>query len=64
MATLAEPAVQTDPLADFRAEVRDWLAANFPKSLAHNDNGMSAIEGPSEPSADEAAKFRKETAGR
>ncbi len=60
MATTADTAAgQERPLADptdaFRAEVRDWLAANFPASLRGNDNGMSAIEGPSEPSADEEA---------
>ncbi len=55
MATAAELDAPTDPLVAFRAEARDWLAANFPKSLAHQDAGLSALEGPSDPSADEAA---------
>jgi alkylation response protein AidB-like acyl-CoA dehydrogenase len=42
-----------DPQAAFRAETRDWLAANFPPALKGKDNGMSAIEGPSEASPDE-----------
>ena len=56
MATSAEldrPAA--DPNADFRAEVREWLAANFPKSLAHKDSSLSALEGPTNESADEKA---------
>ena len=55
MATAAELDAPTTPLDAFRSEVRDWLAANFPKSLAHQDNAMSAIDGPSDPSAEEAA---------
>ena len=55
MATAAELDAPTSPLDAFRAEVRDWLDAHFPKSLAHKDNAMSAIDGPSEHSADEAA---------
>jgi alkylation response protein AidB-like acyl-CoA dehydrogenase len=55
MATAAELDAPTSPLDAFRAEVRDWLAANFPAALAHKDNAMSAIDGPSENSADEAA---------
>ncbi len=55
MATAAELDAPTTALDSFRTEVRDWLAANFPKSLAHKDNAMSAIDGPSEPSAEESA---------
>ena len=44
-----------DPNAAFRLEVRDWLNANFPKALAHKDNGMSAVEGPTQPSGNELA---------
>lgn len=55
MATGTDLPTVADPLADFREEVRAWLAVNFPPSLAHKDAGMSAVEGPSEPSADEAA---------
>ncbi len=53
MATLAEVPVGTDPLDAFRAEVRAWIDANFPKSLKGVDNTMSAVEGPSDPSPDE-----------
>ncbi|WP_242095850.1 acyl-CoA dehydrogenase family protein [Sphingomonas sp. CROZ-RG-20F-R02-07] len=55
MATAAEldrPANATDA---FREEARGWLAANFPPALKGKDNAMSAIDGPAEPSADEAA---------
>ena len=53
MATVPEPQT-ADPLEGFREEVRAWLDAHFPQSLAHKDAGLSALEGPSEPSADEA----------
>lgn len=39
----------------FRAEARAWLAENFPASLKGKDNSLSALEGPHEASADEAA---------
>ena len=55
MATAAELDRPTDPMADFRTEVREWLAANFPKSLAHKDSGLSSLEGPHEASEDETA---------
>ena len=42
-----------DATETFRAEVREWLAANFPAALRGQDGGLSAVEGPSEPSADE-----------
>ncbi|MGI4733054.1 MAG: acyl-CoA dehydrogenase family protein [Janthinobacterium lividum] len=44
-----------DATETFRAEVREWLAANFPAALRGQDGGLSAVEGPSEPSADEDA---------
>ena len=46
MATLAEPQTITDPLEDFRAEVRDFLAANFPPSLKGKGNALASVEGP------------------
>ena len=49
------PDMTTDPSGAFREEARAWLAANFPPALAHKDNGMSAVEGPTDPSADEIA---------
>ncbi|VVT03945.1 Acyl-CoA dehydrogenase [Sphingomonas sp. EC-HK361] len=52
MATAAElerPAA-TDA---FREEARAWLAANFPPSLKHADNAMSAVEGPTEETPDQ-----------
>ncbi|MEH3159164.1 MAG: acyl-CoA dehydrogenase family protein [Sphingomonas taxi] len=48
-------AADTDPLDAFRTQARDWLAAHFPKSLAHKDGGLSALEGPHDPTPDEAA---------
>jgi alkylation response protein AidB-like acyl-CoA dehydrogenase len=39
----------------FRAEARAWIAENFPASLRGRDNGMSAVEGPTEQDADERA---------
>ncbi|MBB4155267.1 alkylation response protein AidB-like acyl-CoA dehydrogenase [Sphingomonas jinjuensis] len=44
-----------DETETFRAEARDWLAANFPASLKGTDNAMSAIDGPSEETADQRA---------
>ena len=55
MATLAEPNVRTDPTDSFRADVRAWIGENFPAALKGKDNGLSAIEGGHEPSADEEA---------
>lgn len=48
-------ATDADPTNDFRAEAREWLAANFPKSLANKDPGLSALEGPTQESADQRA---------
>ena len=55
MATLADPETAADPIDAFRGEARAWLAENFPPSLKGKDNAMSALEGPSNPSADEEA---------
>ncbi|MGK6319990.1 acyl-CoA dehydrogenase family protein [Sphingomonas sp. DT-204] len=54
MATLAEPETAS-ALDEFRANVRAWLAENFPPSLKGKDNAMSAVEGPTELSPEEAA---------
>ena len=42
-------------LDDFRSEVRAWLADNFPPALRGKDNALSVLEGPSDPSPEEAA---------
>ena len=55
MATAADIDAPADPTAAFRLEARAWLEANFPASLKHADNSMSAVEGPTELSPDEAA---------
>jgi len=55
MATAADAETRADPLEAFRAEARAWLAATFPPSLKGKDNAMSAVEGPTEPTPDEAA---------
>jgi alkylation response protein AidB-like acyl-CoA dehydrogenase len=44
-----------DGIEEFRTEAREWLAANFPPSLKGTDNAMSAIDGPSEETADQRA---------
>ena len=44
--TAAELARPADALDDFRAEVRDWLAANFPPSLKGKGNALASVEGP------------------
>ena len=54
MATLATEPVKSD-LDSFRSEVRDWLAANFPASLKGKDNSMSAVEGPTQETPEQAA---------
>ena len=54
MATLATEPVKSD-LDSFRSEVRDWLAANFPASLKGKDNAMSAVEGPTNETPEQAA---------
>lgn len=55
MATAPELDTPATALDGFRAEARAWLAENFPPALKGKDNAMSALEGPSDPSADEAA---------
>ncbi|MEG3180694.1 acyl-CoA dehydrogenase family protein [Sphingomonas sp. LT1P40] len=54
MATVAEPVAATG-IDAFRAEVREWLAQNFPASLKGKDNAMSAVEGPGELSPEQDA---------
>ncbi|GAA0727418.1 acyl-CoA dehydrogenase family protein [Sphingomonas japonica] len=53
MATVVEPEI--DALERFRAEARAWLAEHFPTALKGKDNALSALEGPTEQSPDEAA---------
>ncbi|MBR0551425.1 acyl-CoA dehydrogenase family protein [Stakelama marina] len=55
MATAPDTETLADPLDAFRVEAREWLAKNFPSSLKGKDNAMSAVEGGSEPTADEVA---------
>lgn len=55
MATAADTDTRPGLLDAFRADVRAWLAANFPASLKDKDNAMSAVEGPVELTPDEAA---------
>jgi alkylation response protein AidB-like acyl-CoA dehydrogenase len=55
MASAAELDVSVNPLDAFRAEAREWLAANFPPTLKGKDNPLSAIDAPSELSAEEVA---------
>ena len=55
MATAADTETRPGLLDAFRADVRAWLAANFPASLKDKDNAMSAVEGPVELTSDEAA---------
>ena len=50
MASVAEAEPAANSLDDFRQQVRDWLAANFPASLKGHDHSLSALEGPSEES--------------
>ena len=42
-----------DPTDSFRAEAREWIAANFPAGLKNRDNALAGIEGGAEPTADE-----------
>lgn len=55
MASAAELDAPVSPTDAFRVDVRDWLAANFPPALKGKDNAMSAIDGPTDLSADEQA---------
>ena len=52
MATLAEDRPSDTALEAFRAEVQQWLAANFPPALKGKDMSLSALEGPSDASPD------------
>ncbi|WP_375395524.1 acyl-CoA dehydrogenase family protein [uncultured Sphingomonas sp.] len=58
MATTTADIATADPIDTFRREARDWLAANFPKSLANQAMTLSALEGPGDVSPDEAAWTR------
>ena len=55
MATAPELDAPVAPLDAFRAEVREWLAANFPASLKGHDISLSVLEGPTDLSPDQAA---------
>lgn len=55
MATATGLYAGSDSLDSFRLEAREWLAANFPPVLKGKEDAMSAIEGASEPSPDQAA---------
>ena len=55
MATLAEDRPPVHELDAFREEVRSWIAENFPASLKGVDMSLSALEGPSDKSADKEA---------
>jgi len=55
MATAADLDRPADAADAFRAAVRAWLEAHFPPDLKGKDNAMSAIDGPTSLSADEAA---------
>ncbi|MGN6818137.1 MAG: acyl-CoA dehydrogenase family protein [Sphingomonas sp.] len=46
MASAAELERPADALDNFRTEVRDWLAANFPPSLKGKGNALASVEGP------------------
>ena len=54
MAEVAGPESASDATTAFRAEVRAWLAENFPPELKGKDNAMSAVDGPADPSPEEA----------
>ncbi|MBN8807153.1 MAG: acyl-CoA dehydrogenase family protein [Sphingomonas sp.] len=55
MATAAAMERPADALDDFRAEVRDWLAANFPPSLKGKGNALASVEGPTRETPDMTA---------
>jgi alkylation response protein AidB-like acyl-CoA dehydrogenase len=46
MATAPELDAPVNALDEFRTQVREWLAANFPPSLKGKDDPMSAVEAP------------------
>lgn len=41
-----------EPLEQFRAEAREWLEANFPKSLVGREDPMAMVDGPTDMSPD------------
>jgi alkylation response protein AidB-like acyl-CoA dehydrogenase len=55
MASAADLDRPADALDAFRQEARAWLEANFPPALKGKDNALSAIDGPTALSPDEAA---------
>ncbi len=55
MASAAELDRSADTIDAFRAEARAWLEANFPRSLRGKDNAMSAVDGPTEETAEQKA---------
>ena len=55
MASAAELDRSADTIDAFRAEARAWLEANFPQSLRGKDNAMSAVDGPTEETAEQKA---------
>ncbi|MEW3881690.1 acyl-CoA dehydrogenase family protein, partial [Pseudomonas aeruginosa] len=55
MARAAELDRSADTIDAFRAEARAWLEANFPQSLRGKDNAMSAVDGPTEETAEQKA---------
>ena len=46
---------QIEPLDDFRLEAREWIAANFLKSLIGRDNPMAGIDGAAPPTPEMTA---------
>ncbi|ONF97613.1 acyl-CoA dehydrogenase family protein [Sphingomonas jeddahensis] len=55
MASAAELDRPSDSLEGFRQEARSWLEANFPQALRGKDNAMSAVDGPTEETAEQKA---------
>jgi alkylation response protein AidB-like acyl-CoA dehydrogenase len=55
MATAPELDAPADALESFRAQARGWLAAHFSPDLRGKDNSMSAVEGPTNDTPEQAA---------
>lgn len=55
MATAADEVIDADAFEAFRQEARTWIAENFPPALKGVDLSLSALEGPSDKSADREA---------
>jgi alkylation response protein AidB-like acyl-CoA dehydrogenase len=55
MASAAELDRPADSTDGFRQEARAWLEANFPQGLRGKDNAMSAVDGPTEETAEQKA---------